>query len=287
MKTVQALSWLVTLFFLVALAWAIYQAIFNGNPLPIWAWVGVAALLAVAIGLAIAVVVYRGVAKQVGPFDFQSTSHPVGEIRNEARYVEAIGASSLKADIEMLEGILRISDGATEVMDGGFSFDSADWKEPIVEYSVNDAGLGNLLMKQQATGRAAMRQGHCEWTIRLSQDLPMDLQVKIGAGEAHLDLVGIRLSRLRVEGGVGKLELDLRGEWKQSLDAFVKTGIGDAVLRLPKNVGVHIQSTVGFGSIHPNGLSRDGDDYINEQYGKSPVTLNIIIEGGIGKISLE
>ena len=115
----------------------------------------------------------------------------------------------------------------------------------------------------------------------------MDLQVKIGAGEAHLDLVGIRLSRLRVEGGVGKLELDLRGEWKQSLDAFVKTGIGDAVLRLPKNVGVHIQSTVGFGSIHPNGLSRDGDDYINEQYGKSPVTLNIIIEGGIGKISLE
>lgn len=33
-------------------------------------------------------------------------------------------------------------------------------------------------------------------------------------------------------------------------------------------------------------MTRDGEAYINAIYGQSPVTLDITIEGGIGKISI-
>ena len=73
---------------------------------------------------------------------------------------------------------------------------------------------------------------------------------------------------------------------ERNLDVFVKSGIGDTSLRFPKNTGVRVRSTVGFGSIKPNGLNWDGEFYTNDLYGQSAATLEITIEGGMGKITL-
>jgi hypothetical protein len=177
--------------------------------------------------------------------------------------------------------------GATDVMEADFTYDDADWKPPLVSYDVDASGQGDLVVTQKATGRPAMRQGRCEWTIRLNQDLPTELKVKSGAGKADLRLSGLTLPSLRVESGVGELTLDLSGEWRRSTQAFVKAGIGDTVVRLPQDAGVRVQSTVGLGSIHPHGLTWDGEAYTNALYGQAAVTLDITVEGGIGKINLE
>lgn len=60
LSVVQTLSRIMTAIFLVALVWAIYVAVVNGDPLPVWAWLGVITLLAAVIGLGVALVVYRG-----------------------------------------------------------------------------------------------------------------------------------------------------------------------------------------------------------------------------------
>jgi hypothetical protein len=286
-RAVQTLSRVVTAIFILALIWAIYQAIVNGNPLPVWAWLGVLVLLAVAIGLGVAAVVYRGVAGQAGPFDLRPSNRVSGELKSEFRRLEADGANSLRADFTMVEGNLQLMGGATGVMGADFIYDDADWKPPLVSYEVDASGQGDLAVKQKATGRPAMRQGRCEWIIRLNQDLPIELKVKYGAGKADLRLSGLTLPLLRVESGVGELALDMSGEWRHSTQAFVKAGIGDTVLRLPQDVGVRVQSTVGFGSIHPHGLTWDGEAYTNALYGQAAVTLDITVEGGIGKINLE
>jgi hypothetical protein len=286
-KVIQVLSWIVTAIFLIALAWAIYQAVVNGNPLPVWAWLGIVALFAVAVGLGVMVIVYRGVAKEVGPFDFRPSSHLTGELKREVKHVEAGGASSLQVELDMLSGILQLTGGTPEALEASFTYDDADWQEPELEYAVDAAGLGKLVVEQKGTNRPAMRQGRCEWDVRLSQDLPLELHVKFGAGKADLKLAGLSLSRLQVEGGVGALVLDLSGEWGHSLEAMVRTGIGDTTLRLPQNAGVRLQSMVGFGSTHPAGLAWDGEAYTNAAYGKSPVTLEITVEGGMGKINFE
>ena len=287
MRVIQTLSRVVTVIFLVALIWAIYQAAVNGNPLPVWAWLGVVVLFAVVIGLGVAVVVYRSVAAQAGPFDFRPSSHVTGELRSETRRVEAGGASSLRAEIKMTQGVLELMGGAADVMEAGFTYDDADWKTPLVEYTVDAAGRGDLVVKQGATHRPAMRQGRSEWVIRLNPDLPTELNVKFGAGQADLRLGGLALDRLRVESGVGELAVDFSGEWGRSLEAFIKAGIGDTVVRLPQNAGVRVRSTVGLGSVQPHGLAWDGEAYTNSLYGQAAVTLDITVEGGIGKIKLE
>jgi hypothetical protein len=287
LRVVRILSWAVNLIFLVALIGAIYQAVVNGNPLPVWAWLGLVTLFAVAIGLVVVVIVYRGVAAQVGPFDFRPSSRVAGELKSETRRVEGGGANTLRAEIKMRAGVLQLMGGATDVLDASFIYDDADWKPPVVEYSVDAAGRGDLAVEQRATHRPAMRQGRCEWVIRLNSEIPTELNVKFGAGKADLRLAGLTLDQLRVESGVGELALDLSGEWERSLQAFIKTGIGDTVLRLPENAGVRVQSTVGLGSVRPRGLTWKGGAYTNALYGQAAVTLDITVEGGMGKLKLE
>jgi hypothetical protein len=286
-RIIQVFSWALTLFFLVSLIGAIYQAVINRNPLPAWAWIGLVTLFAVATGLAVAAVVYRGVTKQVGPFDYRTSTRVAGEIRSEVKYVEAGGARSLRAEIHMTAGVLRLAGGASDAFEAAFTYDDADWKRPEVEYRVDPTSKGELSVEQKAAGRPAMRPGRCEWAIRLNEDLPTELFVKFGAGNADLELGGLALERLRVESGVGELELDLSGAWKHNLEAFIKAGIGDTTLRLPRDVGVRLRSTVGLGSIQHHGLTRDGENFTNALYGQSPVTLDITIEGGIGKIHVQ
>jgi predicted membrane protein len=286
LKALQIVSWIVTAIFLAALLYSIFQAAVYGNPVPAWAWFAIIVLLAAAIGLAVAYVVYRGVTEQSGPIDLRPSTRVSGELKSTTSRVEADEASSLRVEIKMAQGILRLAGGTADALEASFTYDDADWKEPEVRYEV-DAAQGNLAVKQRATHRPAMRQGRAEWDIRLNQDLPTDLYVNFGAGKADLQLSGLTLTRLDVESGVGELTLDLSGEWKRSLEAKVKAGIGDTVLRLPDDVGVRVQSAVSLGSVRPHGLAWDGKAYTNSLYGQAPVTLDITVTGGVGKLSLE
>jgi hypothetical protein len=210
-----------------------------------------------------------------------------GKLISESRHIETAGASSVRAEIKMVEGVLQVKGGAAEVMDASFIFDDADWKSPSVQYEVNTSGQGNLEVEQRATHRPAMRQGRCEWMISLSDHLPTDLKVKFGAGKAEFKLAGVALDRLRIESGVGALVVDLSGEWQRNLEAFIKAGIGDTVLRLPRDIGVRIQTEVSLGSTHAHSLIREGEAYVNAAYGKSPILLNLRVESGVGKLTLE
>lgn len=286
MRAVRYISWAVTLISLLALIWAIYQAFVNGNPLPTWVWLGVVILFAAAAGLIVAYIVYRGVAEQVGPLDFRPAVPITGELERESRRVDSDGASSLRAEIKMIQGVLQLSDGTSEALEAEFTYDNADWKPPSVQYSVDSSGLGSLKIEQRDTHRPAMRPGRCEWLVRLNKELVTDLNIKFGAGKADLRLGNLKLARLWVEGGVGALILDLSGELQQNLEAFIKTGIGDTSLRLPQNAGVRLYSAVDFGRLQLNNLAWDGEAYTNTTYGKSPITLDIHIESGMGKITL-
>ena len=284
-RVIQTLSRAITLIFLLTLIWSIYQAVINRNPLPAWTWLGMLVLFAAAVGLGVMVLVYRGVTKETGPFDFRPWQSSQANFKNEAKRVEAGGATSLRAEIRMTAGVLQVMSAAFDVMDADFTYDDADWKPPMVEYFVDAAGRAELSVEQKATGRPAMHPGRCEWILRLNSDLPTELDVKFGAGKADLQLGGLTLSELRVESGMGEVHLDLGADPGRDLDVFFKSGIGDASIVLPKNTGVRVRSSVGLGSIKHNGLHWDGEFYTNRLYGQTTTTLEMTIEGGMGKIT--
>jgi hypothetical protein len=43
----------------------------------------------------------------------------------------------------------------------------------------------------------------------------------------------------------------------------------------------------GLGSVDVHGLTKEDERYVNAAYGKSPQTLRLTVEGGIGQIKLE
>jgi hypothetical protein len=113
------------------------------------------------------------------------------------------------------------------------------------------------------------------------------MTVNMGAGRATLTLSGMALSRLELNMGAGETTVDLTGGWKKDLSAQIHGGVGRATIRLPKDVGVHVAAQGGLGRINASDFQKQGDAYVNDQYGKSTVTLRIEVEGGVGEINLE
>jgi hypothetical protein len=116
----------------------------------------------------------------------------------------------------------------------------------------------------------------------------LELKVDQGAGRARLTLGGLALSRLDVHLGAGETIVDLTGDWKNDLTADIDGGVGRATVRLPSDVGVRATAHGGIGAINVRGgLIKVGDAYVNEVYGKSPITVNVNVKGGVGEINLE
>jgi hypothetical protein len=71
------------------------------------------------------------------------------------------------------------------------------------------------------------------------------------------------------------------------LDVAIDTGAADVTVRLPRDVGARVEIESGPHTIEATDLTKDGNVYTNTAYGASPVTLQVSLESGIGRINLE
>ena len=108
----------------------------------------------------------------------------------------------------------------------------------------------------------------------------------MGAGAGELKLRDMNVTELELHMGAGQLELDLTGPRKSDLDVTLKGGVGQATIRLPRDVAVRAHAAGGIGSIDAEGLKKDGNDYSNEMWGKTPHKITLDVQGGIGQIEL-
>jgi len=202
---------------------------------------------------------------------------------HETKSIDAQGAQSVRVDVEMPAGELNISGGAAgKLLNADFTYAQVEG-EPQISYS--HAGSDGTLSITQ-TGNARFGRTDNDWTLHLNNDEARQLRVQMGAGQGNLDLRGLNLTNLTVEIGAGEINADLTGGWKQNVDVRIEGGVGSATIRLPKSVGVRVHAEGGIGSIDVQGLNKQGDDYVNDAYGKSAVTMNVRAEGGVGEIRL-
>src|SRR6267143_608153 len=231
---------------------------------------------AVALVLVIAVLIWHGrgfTRRQGGIFNTKHTT----------KIVEPQRAKSARAKLQMSAGQLTINGGSANLLEADFNY-SDSFDEPRVEYSVTD-GVGQLSVSQDSR---SVHIGHSEndWSLHFSKDIPMELKVDMGAGQGNLHLRDVPLTRLDLNLGAGQMDVDFTGDRKTDLTADIEGGVGHASIRLPKTVGVIAHASGGIGSIDVHGLKHDGDSYTNDAYGKSPATIHLKVEGGIGQITL-
>ena len=209
----------------------------------------------------------------------------IGALQSESQSVEAGDAESVRVEMSMGAGDLEVTGGAEMLMEADFTYNVAKLK-PEVEYS--DGTL--VVWQPEAKGLPAL-QGitdyRNEWNLRLSNEVPMDLRVEMGAGTGDLQLAGLSLTGLDINAGAGEYTVDLSGDWAHDLDVSIETGATGIIVRLPSDVGARVTVEAGPHTVEAPGLTKDGEVYTNAAYGVSDVTLQIKIEAGVGQVNLE
>jgi uncharacterized protein DUF2154/cell wall-active antibiotic response 4TMS protein YvqF len=214
---------------------------------------------------------------------FTRDRHYYGDLQHQSRTVERQGAKSVHVSLETSSGEFNISGGSSHLLDADFNY-SGSYETPRVEYNVAD-GVGHLSISQD-DGSTHFNAAHNQWNLRFSSEVPLELKVEMGAGRGQLHLRDMPVTRLEMSMGAGQADLDLTGDRKNDLVADLEGGVGQVTVRLPRKVGVVVRASGGIGAVDAHGLRHENDEYTNEAYGKTPATIHLTVQGGVGQISL-
>lgn len=197
---------------------------------------------------------------------FVSSRQPTGE--EELRVRLSYGAGTLK--------LRRGGDGALYRLVLRYDEESV---EPLAEYRAGRLRAGT----SKADGRRGFRfaglgdrtsQNALE--LELGTDVPLELDLAFGAGEADLDLTGLPIRELEVSTGASESRLRVGQVNRERMKlASFKVGVADfRVHGLGNLAAEEIRLTAGLGSVT---LGLDGE---------WPVDARLVLEMGLGALSL-
>lgn len=206
-----------------------------------------------------------------------------GPLQNDFQVLERDDSESVRVSFRMGAGDLRVGSGTQKLMRADFAYNVPSWK-PQVRYS--SIGKHGILQIEQPSGGSIRGNNKYEWDVRLNREVPIELEVHFGAGEATLDLGSLDIRSVEVNMGVGELKMDLRGRPQHDYKVQIRGGVGEATVRLPSDVGVYADAQGGIGEVSAPGMRREEGRYYNQVYGRSKPTIHLDIHGGVGSIKL-
>jgi len=123
------------------------------------------------------------------------------------------------------------------------------------------------------------------WDIRLTEDVPVNLDLNTGAGDQYLDLRGLDLERLNVSLGVGQVELILPAD-----DAFrgqISNPVGSIVIYVPEGALVEFRTDTALSTRDaPAGFLVDGNLIYSPGANAANARVHLTVEKPIGRLSI-
>jgi hypothetical protein len=208
---------------------------------------------------------------------------PAGPTQTVTRGVDMDDAKTVSVDLNMTAGELRVTGGATRLVDGSFTFNVPEW-DPVVDYT-RDGDRGMLAIRQ-GSASASFRNSKNSWDIKLNDAVLMAVSTHVAAGQGTMVLGSLNLASVLVEAGAGEFTLDLRGTPKRSYDVRVHSSVGQTNIRLPKGAAIVATATAGVGGVNVSGLEKQGSTWINPGHEQDAVIIRVEVTGGVGQIEL-
>jgi hypothetical protein len=116
-------------------------------------------------------------------------------------------------------------------------------------------------------------------SITLDGEYPLmnSMTVNLGAGDDHLTVHGNypSLSVFVVNVGIGDDVVDLNQAWQHSLDVIIISESNSTSLQLPGDIGVSVQVIGRAPVVNVEGLTQQGDAYVNDLFGETDTELRI------------
>ncbi|MEJ2245069.1 MAG: LiaF-related protein [Acidobacteriota bacterium] len=114
--------------------------------------------------------------------------------------------------------------------------------------------------------------------------------VRLKNGVGSIDAIGLgnlNFRELEFEGGVGGADLDFTGNWRQDADVRIQVGIGGVHLRIPRSLGVRLETEkYFFREDQLEGFIQRGIDYYSENYESAPVKVFMRVATHIGGLKI-
>ena len=160
--------------------------------------------------------------------------------------IDLDSANIEKANIEldMGAGQMTIGGGASKLLDGTFTYNVDSWK-PIVTDSTNGSHA-TVTIKQPNGSRSGGRTKY-SWDLNLNDHVLTDLTINCGAGQARLNLGFFGVAQFGSEHGRRPSATRFERRTKHDYDVKIEGGVGQADVRLPKNVGIWAAAHGGIG----------------------------------------
>jgi len=209
----------------------------------------------------------------------------VNELKTETQSVDMESANTARVQIEFPTGELKVASGASSLMAASFRHNVAAW-QPQVKYSESGA-QGELVVSQPGSDQLPVGgQLINEWTIHLSNDVPINLTILTGAGNSELNLGALDLTTLNIETGAGTTNIDLDGNWDHDVTVSIIGGLGELKVNLPSQMGAQVEMDTALVTVNANGLIVADEGYVNKAYGKTSHTLTVKLTAGVGSVTL-
>jgi hypothetical protein len=206
-----------------------------------------------------------------------------GPIVHERRLVELDKADLTRVRLRMSAGELEVRGGAATLVEADFAYNVPEWK-PSVTHSIK--GTESDLEISQGEGPTVFGDTENRWRLALNDARPIDLNARLGAGEARLKLGSLHLRNVELHVGAGEADVDLRGNPAESYRVEIHGGVGSATVHVPETVAISARASGGLGSINVSGLEQRDGQWVNPRAGSSRVTIDLDVRGGIGEIRI-
>jgi hypothetical protein len=210
----------------------------------------------------------------------------VGRMDSSSEVIELEGIQEADVELRMGAGELTVSSGTRELLEGDFRYSSRDYR-PRIDYSVVSGKRGDLVIEQEEVRSFNLNSDYrLEWDLSLTNSIPLDIYVGLGAGKSTLDFSDLNLVSLEIDMGAGDLEVYLPGDLTADLPVSIQGGVGELRIYLPHDTAVEADITAGLGELNADDLERRGGRYIAGEPDRDP-SIQLDVEAGIGEMTVE
>lgn len=199
-------------------------------------------------------------------------------------FVDAAGAS---IDLEKGAGSINLASTSESGSLVTGTVETRDNNELTQDFSIQgDQAIYKLEENDGPNVFIPGRDNNFEWELGLAREIPIDLEVSMGAGELTLDLNDLLINSLDVSLGVGQTTVTLPET--SSFSGSVDSAIGQIVIIVPRGVGLRVQAGTGISSVQvPDGYQKQERTYTSPGYSNAEHRIELNLSQAIGSVVIK
>ena len=136
--------------------------------------------------------------------------------------------------------------------------------------------------------RLEINTGASQTQIDISEPNPETMSrasMDVGAAEfTARNLGNLHTEVIEIDAGIGEIDLDFTGDWRQNARVSVDMGLGSLVLRFPRGLGVRLVKDTFLTSLDSEGLVKRGDAYYSLDYDDAEYQITVDVDAAFGSI---